>query len=362
MSRIAIILPSLRGGGAERVMVTLAKGFVAQGIKVDMVLVKKEGPYLKDVGDSIRIVDLKSSRALFCLPKLILYLREHRPDTVLSALSHVNVITLIARMLSRVSTRIVVSEHNNFSASNLNALFLRTRCMIYLMRFFYPHANTVVAVSRGVADDLAAALHVPKKSIQVVYNPIVTPAVVQGSLEPLDHPWFDSGEPPVILGVGRFVLQKDFPLLIRAFARVRAQRETRLMILGEGVLRSELEALVQELDLKKDILLPGFIANPYAYMRRAGLFVLSSRWEGFGNVLVEAMVCGTPVVSTDCPSGPSEILENGKWGRLVPVGDVDAMAAAINAALVDPVRHDVARRAADFGLDGAVASYKRVLF
>ncbi|MCG8345898.1 MAG: glycosyltransferase [Chlorobiales bacterium] len=189
----------------------------------------------------------------------------------------------------------------------------------------------------------------------------MTSDLVKNSLEPLAHPWFYPGEPPVILGVGRLVQQKDFPLLIRAFSRLRKRREARLMILGEGPLRPELEALVETLDLKKDISLPGFIANPYAYMRCSALFILSSRWEGFGNVLVEAMACGTPVVSTDCPSGPSEILENGKWGRLVPVGDVNAMAFAMESALIEPSTHDTAMRAADFSVEQAISSYIQVL-
>jgi glycosyltransferase involved in cell wall biosynthesis len=167
------------------------------------------------------------------------------------------------------------------------------------------------------------------EKIKVIYNPVITPELFARAEEPLDHPWFRPGEPPVVLGVGRLTQAKDFPTLIRAFALVRKERPARLMILGEGEERPKLEALVRELRLEEDVALPGFVDNPYKYMKRAAVFVLSSRWEGFGIVLVEAMALGTPVVATDCPSGPAEILENGKWGRLVPPGDPEALAKAI---------------------------------
>jgi glycosyltransferase involved in cell wall biosynthesis len=169
------------------------------------------------------------------------------------------------------------------------------------------------------------------------------------------------GAPPVILAVGRLTLQKDFPTLIRAFARLRARRSARLVILGEGELRDELEALVAELGLTADVALPGFVDNPFSWMRGSALFVLSSAWEGFGNVLVEAMACGTPVVSTDCPSGPAEILENGKWGRLAAVGDAEALARAIAEALDDPNPPDVRARAAFFSVERSVDAYLAIL-
>ena len=181
------------------------------------------------------------------------------------------------------------------------------------------------------------------------------------SEEALDHPWFLPGEPPVILGVGRLTQAKDFPTLIRAFALVRKKHPARLMILGEGEERSKLETLVQELGLEKEVSLPGFVDNPYKYMKRAAVFVLSSKWEGFGNVLVEAMALGTPVVSTNCPSGPAEILENGRWGRLVPVGDVYALAEAIIETLDEEHHPDVANRAKDFAVELAVEKYINVL-
>jgi len=342
-------------------MVTLANGFAGRGHAVDLVLAKAEGPYLPEVASGVRIVDLGARRVVASLPGLVRYLCRERPRALLSALNHANVIALLARRCAGVPTRLVVSEHAHLSLSLSGEPSCRGRLMPWLMRHTYPWANGVVAVSAGVADDLAQAMGLPRQRIAVVYNPVVTDDMLARAEAPLDHPWFAPGEPPVVLGVGRLTVQKDFGVLLRAFAKLRAQRPARLMIVGEGELRPELEGLVQQLGLDADVALPGFTDNPYAYMRRAALLALSSRFEGFGNVLAEAMACGTPVVSTDCPSGPAEILEGGQWGRLVPVGDVEALANAMLATLADPQHPDVARRARDFGVDQAVDGYLRVM-
>jgi glycosyltransferase involved in cell wall biosynthesis len=339
-------------------MVTLANGFADRGLQVDLVLAKAEGPYLADVSPSVRVVDLGASRVLASLPGLVRYLRRERPAALLSAMGHANAVAVAARWLSCVPTRLVVSEHNSVSLSSRS---LRARVVLPLLRWAYPHADGIVAVSGGVADDLAQVVGLPRQRITVVHNPVVTPTLLDQAAAHLEHASLGADEPPVVLGVGRLTVQKDFPSLIRAFAKVRAQQPCRLVILGEGELRGELEALVTSLDLSADVALPGYTDNPFAWMRRSSLFVLSSAWEGFGNVLAEAMACGTPVVSTDCPSGPAEILENGRWGRLVPVGDVDALADAMQATLAETTHPDVATRAQDFGVEQAVAEYLGVL-
>ena len=355
---IALYLPSLIGGGAERVMFMLANAFASRGYRVDLVLAKAEGPYVSDVSEQVRIVDLGASRVIASLPGLMRYLREERPVAVLSAMGHANVVAVVARALARVSARVVVSEHAHFSSSQANASsVVRSRAMGSMMRWAYPRADGIVAVSKGVADDLASAIGVPRAGIEVVYNPVATDDLGALSQQEPDHAWLAPDGPPVVLGVGRLTAQKDFSTLIHAFARVRAGREARLMILGDGNRRQELEALIKRLGLVNCVSLPGFVTNPYAYARRAALFVLSSRWEGFGNVLVEAMACGTPVVSTDCPSGPAEILEDGVWGRLVPVGDAEALAKAMEATLEEPEHPDVVKRAAAFDVDQAVDGY-----
>jgi len=357
--KISLFLPSLRGGGAERVMVNLARGFAERGLQVDMVLAKAEGPYLSEVHDGVRVVDLGSKRVLYSLPGLVRYLRRERPDAMLSAMTHANVIAIWARRLAGVKTRLVVSEHNNLSIATENSRSLRAKLMPWFIRRFYPSSDAVVAVSRGVAEDLAARTGLPIEIIRVIYNPVITPELFAKAEEPLDHPWFQPGEPPVILGVGRLVRQKDFATLIHAFALVREERPARLMILSEGEERPALESLVRELGIEEDVSLPGFVENQFKYMKRAAVFVLSSRWEGFGNVLVEAMALGTPVVSTNCPSGPAEILEGGKWGRLVPVGDVHKLAASMLETM-NGNNPDCSQRISEFSLSSIADQYAEV--
>ncbi len=361
--QVALFLPSLRGGGAERVMVNLARGFAERKLKVDLVLTKAEGPYLGEMSDLVRIIDLKASRVFRSLPKLVRYLRKERPEALLSALDHANIVALWAKKIARVPTRVVVSVHSTTSIASAHAQNLPGRLMPFLMHFFYPWADKVVAVSEDAADDLVKTAKLLREKIKVIYNPIVTPELFAKAEEPLDHPWFQPGEPPVILGVGRLTESKDFPTLIRAFALVRKGCPARLMILGEGEDRPKLEVLIEELGLREDVTLPGFVDNPYKYMKRARVFVLSSRWEGLPTVLIEAMALGTPVVSTDCPSGPREILEGGKWGRLVPVGDVEALAEAISKALDNPTFPEGARERVieRFSLETAVDEYLKAL-
>ena len=361
-NKIALFLPSLHVGGAERVLLNLAWGFDERGLAVDLVVAKAEGPYLSQVPKGIRVVDLRASRILTSVPALAHYLRRERPAVMLSAIDHANIVALWARKLSAAPSRIVVSVHSTLTRATSNEPHVRGRLVPRLAGWFYPWADEVVAVSQGVAEDLAASTGLSAERIKVIYNPVVTPELLKKAQEPLDHPWFASGQPPVILAVGRLTVAKDYPTLIRAFALVRAKRSVRLMILGEGEERSGLENLVRELKLEENVLLPGHVDNPYNYMAQAAVFVLSSAWEGFGNVLVEAMAVGTPVVSTDCPSGPAEILEGGKWGRLVPTGNPAALADAITATIIDrPGDAGLDRYLENFGLERISGEYLKVL-
>jgi glycosyltransferase involved in cell wall biosynthesis len=359
--RIAFFLPSLRGGGAERMMLNLAEDFANRGFSVDLVLARAEGSYLKDVSKKVRVVDLNADRVIKSLPALVRYLRSEKPDAMLSAMGHANVVAVWARSLAMVSTRVVVSEHANLTFSVQNATSKRARFMPWLMRFSYPRADGVVAVSGGVADDLAQVIKLPRERITTIYNPVVTSELLRKAKESIDHLWFRPGEPPVVLGIGRLTRQKDFSTLIRAFALVRKERPARLMILGEGEERHKLTELSKKLGIDADVDMPGFVDNPFAILRHSSLFVLSSVFEGFGNVLVEAMACGCPVVSNDCPSGPAEILENGKYGKLVTVGNVAELAETIVRTVDAPEHPDVVKRAQDFGVEQSVIEYLKVL-
>lgn len=331
--RLAIFLPTLVSGGTERSLLNLAVGFVRRGYATDFILAQCEGSFMPQVPDIVRLVELnprhvKAGRSILSLPYLVRYLRRERPAALFTAL-HANIIAVWARQLARVPFRLVISEQNTFSVHNQMLPFGYQQLMVELVRKNYPLADVISAVSGGVADDLSRVARVARDRIQVVYNPIITPDLAEKAKENLDHPWFYPGKRPVILAAGRLDTQKDYPYLIRSFARVRQSHPARLMILGEGPDRDALVSLIRHLSLEDDVCLPGFVKNPYPYMTRASVFVLSSRWEGLPTVLVEALFCGMPVIATDCPSGPREILSNGQYGRLVPVGDEDRMVEAI---------------------------------
>jgi glycosyltransferase involved in cell wall biosynthesis len=361
---ISVFLPALEGGGAERAMIHLAQGFAERGLKTDLVVAQAEGAYLEHLPKSLRLVNLQSKSPVVLSKTFALqrYLQQEQPDALFSALDIVSSATW-AQRLSKVPTRVFMCVQTNLSQQfrdhQPNTLGkIRPR----LVRWFYPWSDQIVAASHGVAADVAAMANLPNDRIQVIYNPVITPDVVAKIQEPIDHPWFAPGEPPVLLGVGRLVSQKDFFTLIRAFALVKQRCAARLMILGEGEQRPQLEALVRELGLEDDVALPGFADNPYAYMARSTVFVLSSIFEGFGNVVAEALAAGTPVVSTDCPSGPAEILENGKYGKLVPVEDATALADAIVETLDQPIDADILRqRSQAFSLETITDQYLEVL-
>lgn len=359
--KVAVFVPSLRGGGAERVMLDLAHGFAERGISTDLVLPQVEGPYLSEVRPDVRIVNLKARRVLASLPGLVRYLRRERPDALLATLTHANLIALWARRLSGVPTRVVVREANTLTQVTRGAGRDRRRLFPFLVRRFYPWADGIVAVSTGVAQDLETSMGGTRGRMQILPNPVLTPELTSKAAEPLKHPWFGVGQPPVLLGVGRLSKQKDFYTLIRAFDRLRRARAARLLILGEGPERAGLEALVAELGLSDQVMLPGFASNPFAYMARAGVFVLSSAWEGMPGALIQAVACGAPVVATDCESGPREVLQGGRYGRLVPVGDPAALAAAIQATLEQPRAAAPPEAVERFTRNAAVSGYLEVL-
>jgi len=381
-AHLALFIFALTGGGAQRRTLTLARAFAERGLRVDLVVVSRHGSLVREVPDNVRLVvlhshwgrvvarlerrvNLRGVETLVSIPALARYLRRERPDVLLSAASHVNLVAVWARRLARVPLRLVLRASNEplgYPEMWPYAQRAIRRFLHWTAKRVYPWADAVIAVSDGVADGIARLTGMPRRKIVTVYSPIVTPQLFVQAREPVAHPWLAPGEPPVVLGVGTLKIQKDFETLIRAFARLRASRPARLVILGNGALRPALERLVRELGLEADVALPGYVDNPYAWMARAAVFVLSSAWEGLPGVLVEAMACGCPVVSTDCASGPSEILEKGLYGPLVRVRDSGALADAIASVLDAPLPPERLRvRASEFSVAPAVDAYLRVL-
>lgn len=360
--RVSIFLPSLAGGGAERAISTVANGLAARGgVEVSLVLGVANGPYLANVSPRVNLINLGAASVLGALPRLARHLRQSQPDALLAAMSHANVVAALAHRLARSRARLVLSERVHLSSVFGEFRGPRMRVTRALMRMTYPWADQVVTVSLGVAQDLPKHIPIPPERVVAIYNPVVDEHLLAQAVAVPSHPWLVRGEVPVVLAAGRLIAQKDFAALLEAFAVLRRQRPLRLVILGEGELRTSLLAQATRLGVQDDVALPGFDGNLFAAMRAAQVFVLSSRFEGLPGVLIQAMACGARVVSTDCPSGPSEVLEDGRWGRLVPVGDPVALATAIAAALDDPSPPDVRSRAAAFSVAQAISSYAHVL-
>jgi glycosyltransferase involved in cell wall biosynthesis len=361
---IATFVKNLLGGGAERIAVNLTQGLPRDRFTQDLVLAEKYGPFTNEIPEDVVVTDLgKSGRVFDAIVPLARHLRRTRPTVLISHLAHANVAAVIARALAQTHTKVVLVEHNNNSAlEETHTQSLASMAVQQIKAAAYRRADAIVGVSDGVSRHVETMLGLPQGHVRTIYNPIVSDTLIARSYEPLEHPWFQPGEPKVLLAVGRLREQKDFLTLLHAFSRVVHERPCRLMILGEGEERGQLEAEVRLLGLEDVVALPGFVENPYAFMRAASLFVLSSRWEGFPTVLIEALACGCPVVATDCPSGPSEILGGGRWGRLMAVGDASALATAILDTMTHPAPvAALEARATTFSYDRAIASYVELL-
>jgi glycosyltransferase involved in cell wall biosynthesis len=353
---VAFFLPSLAGGGAERVILNLAEGFSQRGVPIDLVLATAEGPFLSQVPPGVRVVDLKASRVWRSLGPLAAYLRRERPLALLAALDHANLVAMAAARIAGGHTRTVISVHRTFP-KNGQATSMRESAIPWLLGRLHRWADAIVAVSEGVAVDLANTAGIPRDRIRVIYNPVIMPSLLPAAAERPSHPWFEDAT-PIVIGVGRLVPQKNFRLLIDAFAIVSRSRAVRLIILGEGPERQALEKQIGRLNLQDSVALPGFLDNPYACMARAAAFALSSDFEGLPTALIESLAVGTPVVATDCESGPREILRGGALGGLVPVGDAAALAGGITRALDRPRAAPPAEALRPFTLDAAVDQFQ----
>lgn len=348
--RLAIFLATSGHSGVDRVMKNLIEAFASRGVPVDLLRIKGHGPYPDAVYPTLRIIDLGVSHVNSSLFPLIRYLRRERPAALLTDKDRVNRTALVARFMSRVPVKTVVRIGTTVS-KNLSRRGPLARLMQRLsMKFLYPYADAVILPSYGAAMDFGQLTGMARDRISVIPSPVAGDALSRMSQAVVAHPWLkDDPKPrkvPIILGVGELCARKDFTTLINAFAKVRRERDCRLIILGKGRQKKRLLKLIHALGITDDVSMPGFVSNPYAYMRQADLFVLSSDCEGAPVVLMEALAVGVTVVSTDCPSGPAEILQNGRIGPLVPVGDAGALAAAMLKMLDAPPDKAVLRAAA----------------
>lgn len=376
-TRVAVCCPDL-GGGVAQVALAQIDMLIAAGHTVDLVLYQASGHYEHRVPASVRIVPLTAAenasvtacrerllrdhrimrlRSRFIspnrltdlryLPALVDYLERERPVLVLANVWSMALVCGCARACVDHPPRLIGVFHGTFFAEAIQRRSARRhpwqwRHFFVFCRHFYSQADALVTVSDGVGRDLVQIVGIAANRVETLPNPVVSPALGMHAAERVDHPWLAAGAPPLIVAVGRLSAEKNFPLLLQALARLRVMRPgVRLMIFGDGDERAGLEAMRDELGLHDCVALPGWVDNPYAWMRRAVLVALSSRWEGLSMVLIEALACGCPVVATDCPHGPREVLENGRWGRLVPLDDPDALAEAMAKTIASPRNSDM---------------------
>lgn len=402
---LAFYIHSVRSElGAEKVVLNVVSGLAGRGHEIDLLIEDAEGDLSERLPAGVNLVDLGPAilnpvmEALLSTLSLLInlfrrakadpcgkesfrvalarflfkrrpplyalrrYLFRRRPQAIISFLNYPNIALLLAAQLGKGDARIYVNVRNNISGEVAGAKSRRMREMPVLMRNLFPLADGVVAVSGGVAADTERLMDMPAGRVTAIFNPVYRPQILALADAAAPHPWLQTDSLPVVLGVGKMKPQKDFPTLLKAFALLRQEHPAKLIILGDGAGKEGLEALAETLGIRADVAFPGYVANPYAYFRHASLFVLSSAWEGLPNVLIEAMACGCPVVSTDCPSGPSEILDGGRFGRLVPVGDYEEMAKAIRETLEQTAAPAaLAEHALRFSFDRVIDRYDRLL-
>ena len=357
---VAIYLHDLAGGGVERQSLIIAEEFRRHGADVTLVLHRLRGQLLDQVPSGLRILDLNSSRTLMDIPGLVRFLRREQPDILLSNVDLNNVAALLAKGLSLSATKVVICQHNPISSVFITGEKWLYRHVALLYRVLSPLISRAVAVSSGVATEMEAAAGLSRDRILTIHNPVVGPDFQSRSDEEADHRWFHQPEQPVLVTAGRLVPQKDHETLLRALALHRQRANTRLIVLGSGPLEADLKALTESLNLTEAVDFMGFQSNALPYIRQADAFVLSSRCEGFGNVLVEAMGCGTPVISTRCDHGPAEILDDGQYGVLVAPGNPEELAAAMDGVAGLRTRfpaETLRQRAGDFSYAACASRY-----
>lgn len=360
---VAIYIHDLSPGGVERQTLALALELQQRGVDITLVVHQMRGELLPLLPSSVPVVNLHAARTLHDVGRLRHFLREAKPDILMANVDHNNVAAALAKALSGTSTKLVICQHNPLSAEYHATVNWTHRLVPLAYRLLASRINHAVAVSNGIARELQHDAGLPASKITTIYNAVIGSDFASRASQPVTHPWLVNKTCPVFVSAGRLVEMKDHRNLLHAFAQLRSTQPARLMVLGVGPMLAELQALAIALDVADDVEFAGFVANPLPYMRAADAFVLSSRSEGFGNVLVEAMGCGTPILSTNCPHGPADILSHGEYGILVPPRDSDALATGMARILAERSAWSPERlrnRAAAFSYATCADSYWRL--
>lgn len=357
VKKITLFAPNLEGGGAERIISILAIYFSEKGLPVDLILAKASGPYLKNIPPTVNIIDFKCKKVILSLPKLIKYLRTEKTEILFSSQMHSSSIALWAVKISGVNTKVVIRQPTMLRPAFEKKSFRNKITEKILLWSAKKWAYKIIVTSKVMFDEFIKITKISSDKLSIIYNPLPIETIQERSKELLQHPWFQEGNPSVILAVGRLVHVKNFETLIKSFSIVKKKIDTRLVILGEGPLRQNLEQLIENLDIKPYVEMPGFVENPFQYMKCSKVFVMSSLWEGFPNGMIEAMACGTAIIATDCEGGASEILEYGKLGQLVPVQNHIKMAEAIIYAIESTSLPNTKKKISDFSMNKIAMRY-----
>jgi glycosyltransferase involved in cell wall biosynthesis len=363
---LAFFVPDLSVGGAEQVTVTIVNGLAERGDNVELLLSRFDGELRWELSDRVSVVELPPSRTSVLgvvthLPALVSYIRRKQPTAMFPHLGHPSIVSLTASRLANTDTAVIPTHHSAFGVSADQST--KDRLVERLIPRFYPTADRIIAVSGGVAESITNRMAVDREDISVLHNPVDVESVRARAQQPVDHKWVEDEATDLVLFVGRLASQKELETWLRAFRRVHERHpQTRGVIAGQGPRREALLELRDEMGLSDVVSMPGYVDNPYRFMGQADTFLLSSRFEGLPTVLIEALACGCPIVSTDCPSGPREILDDGEYGALVPVGDEAGLAEAVNRRLTDPIPPDVLRDRADaFAPESVFDKYEQFL-
>lgn len=359
-TKICFYPGALNLGGVGRLTINLASEMMQQGYQIDLFLTMYQGNYLKDIPKEVKVIKGKGG-ALKSMVTFANYIRDDKPDVIISSRDYLNLINILVTKLVRAKTKVIASVHVDYSGMPKQRQSYRIKALNFILKKLYPKADRIVAVSNGVAKDFSLRYNYPLDKIEVIYNPTYLEEnyLIERKMK---YETFFHTELPIVIGVGRLNDQKNFSLLIEAFEVVSKQIESKLIILGEGSNRPKLEKIIADKKLINNVFLPGFVPNPIDYIKKSNVFVMSSSWEGFGNVIIEAMGTGISVVTTDCPSGPAEILNNSKYGKLVPMNNKKEMANAIIEMIKNPLDPELVKtRAKNFSVSTIVDQYLNLI-